>query len=132
MSGEIDLKLLLKNMSPVLNDEEYIFITLPGSYGDFQHLEPLCSFQEQEGLTLIVPKRIALSNNIQVHDVFTAITLKVHSSLNAVGLTAAVATKLSENGISANVVAAYYHDHIFVNSRDADNAIKSLKELTLG
>lgn len=131
MSGENDLKVLLKNMSPVLNEEEYVFITLQGQYGDYQHLEPICSFQEHEGLTLIVPKHRALTDDIQVNEVFKAITLEVHSSLNAVGLTAAVATKLSENGISANVVAAFYHDHIFVNSHDAEKAIKSLKELTL-
>jgi len=132
MSGENDLNILLKKMSPILNEEEYVFITLSGSYGDFQHLEPLCSFQEREGLTLIVPKRKAVTNSIHANDVFKSITLEVHSSLNAVGLTATVATKLSEDGISANVVAAYYHDHIFVDSRDAENALRSLNELTQG
>ncbi len=51
---------------------------------------------------------------------FNQITLTVHSSLDAVGLTAAVATKLASYGISANVVAAYYHDHIFVQTEKAD------------
>jgi hypothetical protein len=59
---------------------------------------------------------------------FKQITLTVHSSLDAVGLTAAVATKLSSYGISANVVAAYYHDHIFVQSEKADEALSALKE----
>ena len=54
--------------------------------------------------------------------------LSVNSSLDAVGLTAAVATKLSFYGISANVVAAYYHDHIFVPSEKADKALLALKE----
>jgi len=53
---------------------------------------------------------------------FKQITLRVHSSLDTVGLTAAVATKLASYGISANVVAAYYHDHVFVQTEKADSA----------
>ena len=56
-----------------------------------------------------------LITNIFLNDVlFKLITLTVHSSLKSVGLTAAVTSKLAEYEISANVVAAYYHDHIFV------------------
>lgn len=130
MSGEKDIKALLKNMSPILNDEEYVFITMSGHYGDHTHLEPLCTFMEKEGLTLIIPKRTAAANSIKVDEVFKNITLEVHSSLDAVGLTAAVSTKLAEDGISANVVAAYYHDHIFVQAALADKALESLKELS--
>ncbi|MBI9098998.1 MAG: ACT domain-containing protein [Spirochaetaceae bacterium] len=131
MSGEKNLKTLLKKMSPVLNREEYVFITLPGNYGDYIHLKPLCSFKEEEGLTLIVTRALAEAYALENKNVFKAITLKIHSSLNAVGLTAAVSTKLSEEGISANVVAAYYHDHIFVQAQDAERALNSLKELSL-
>ncbi len=72
----------------------------------------------------------ALLNNIEVKDLFKFITLNVHSSLNAVGLTAAVASKLSLNGISANVIAAYYHDHIFIQTQYAEKALSLLLELT--
>lgn len=130
MSGEKDLKTLLKNMLPILNEEEYVFITLIGNYGDYDHLEPICSFMEKEGLTLIIPKCTAEANSIKVDEVFKNITLEVHSSLDAVGLTAAVSTKLSKDGISANVVAAYYHDHVFVQSELAEKALQSLKELS--
>jgi len=130
MSGETDLTILLHNMSPVLHDEEYVFITVDGNYGDYQHLGPLCSYKEKEGLTLIIPKKIASIHNMEIDAVFKVITLEVHSSLNAVGLTAAVASKLSADGISANVVAAYYHDHVFVQAEFADRAVKSLKGLT--
>jgi hypothetical protein len=58
------------------------------------------------------------------------ITLKVHSSLEAVGLTAAFSRALTEAGISANVVAAYYHDHIFVPATDAERAIEALRQLS--
>lgn len=62
---------------------------------------------------------------------FCHITLEVHSSLEAVGLTAVVAAELTKYGISANVVAAYYHDHIFVPSNRAHEALKCLQSLTL-
>ncbi len=58
------------------------------------------------------------------------ITLNVHSALEAVGLTAAVATALTREGISANVVAAYYHDHIFVPEVDAERALEALRALS--
>ncbi len=130
MSGEKDLEKLLRNMSPVLNEGEFIFITLPGKYEDYLYLEPIGSFKEKEGLTLIISKEKAIENNIEVKDLFKYITLNVHSSLNAVGLTAAVASKLSLNGISANVIAAYYHDHIFIQTQYAEKALSLLLELT--
>ncbi len=130
MAGETDLEKLLRNMSPVLNEGEYVFITLPGEYGDYLYLEPIGSFKEKEGLTLIISKEKAIENNIEVKDLFKFITLNVHSSLNAVGLTAAVASKLSLNGISANVIAAYYHDHIFIQTQYAEKALSLLMELT--
>lgn len=58
------------------------------------------------------------------------ITLTVHSSLDAVGLTAAFATELTRHGISANVVAGYYHDHIFVAEKDAERAVAALEALS--
>jgi hypothetical protein len=60
---------------------------------------------------------------------FKGISLTVHSSLDAVGLTAAFSSKLAEHGISANVFAGYYHDHIFVQSELAQSAIEALNEI---
>ncbi|MCH9673679.1 MAG: ACT domain-containing protein, partial [Gammaproteobacteria bacterium] len=62
--------------------------------------------------------------------IFKRITLTVHSSLDAVGLTAAVSTKLAEHDISANIVAGYYHDHIFVQTQRATHAMAALRELS--
>ncbi len=53
----------------------------------------------------------------------------MHSDLQAVGLTAAVATALAEAGISCNVVAAAYHDHLFVPVESASQAIAALRTL---
>ena len=83
---------------------------------------------EQEGLTVIVEKQQAQRANLEFDGVFKLITLTVHSSLDAVGLTAAVSTKLAKHGISANVVAAFYHDHIFVQTEKAEHAMTALEE----
>lgn len=130
MIGEKNLNKLLSNMSPVLNEEEYVFVTLPGKYGNHAHLKPIGSFKEKEGLSLILSKDIAIENEMSFEGVFKLITLDVHSSLNAIGLTAIVAEKLKDNGISANVVAAFFHDHIFVQSNLSREALKVLKNLT--
>lgn len=129
MTGESNLELLLTSMSPKLSPIAYVFCTVDGVYGDFAELKPLASFSESEGLTLVIPQAKALAHNLAYESVFSLITLTVHSSLDAVGLTAAVAQKLASHGISANVIAAYYHDHIFVQQEKADLAIRALQEL---
>jgi len=130
MTGETELEKLLKSMSPELLDGDYIFCTFPDAqYGDHSELEPIAAISESEGLTLIIPKTKADERNISYDSVFRGITLSIHSSLNAIGLTAAFSNKLTEQGISANVIAGYYHDHIFVQSELAEKAIEALNEI---
>lgn len=128
MVGEKNLSKLLNSMKPELMLSEYVFCSVQGEYCDFQALSPLASFHETEGLTLVVTKEAAIANKLPFESVFKGITLTIHSSLDAVGLTAAISKKLSEKGISANVIAAYYHDHIFVPAEKAELAIKALGE----
>lgn len=131
MSGIENLDQLLKHMSPNLKDGEFVFISQPnGRYGSHPELEPIAAVLEAEGLTLIIPQSKADQHNLPYDGVYKMITLEVHSSLEAVGLTAAFATKLTEHNISANVVAGFYHDHIFVQTSAADRAITALKELS--
>lgn len=130
MAGETDLSKMLASLAPQLRDEEYVFCTMPnGRYGDYPELEPIASFMEAEGLTLVIPKHRADEHGIPYEAVFKCITLSVHSSLEAVGLTAVVASKLTEKGISANVIAAFYHDHVFVQAHRAEAALAALNEL---
>lgn len=130
MTGETDLTKLLASLSPVLTDGEYVFCTFQDAqYGDYPDLEPIASIKEEEGLTLVVPKNKADAHGLPYESVFRRITLKVHSSLTAVGLTAACSAKLTEYGISANVIAGYFHDHLFVQKELADKAIEALREL---
>lgn len=57
------------------------------------------------------------------------ITLRIHSALDAVGLTAAVAQALAEYGLSCNVVAGFHHDHLFVPHERAAEAVALLEQL---
>ena len=128
MTGIVEIQELLKSMSPEIQKCEYVFCSVNGKLSDYVNLNPLATFIEGEGLTLILKKSSADNAHISYEGIFKQITLTVHSSLEAVGLTAAVANKLSDKGISANVVAAYYHDHIFVQAEKAEDALLALLE----
>ena len=132
MTGQTDLNFLLAGMDPLLRPEDYVFCTMPDAlYGDMSHLSPLACFQEAEGLTLILEKQKAEASGLSYTGVFRCITLRVHSSLTAVGLTAAVSTALAKREISANIVAAFFHDHIFVPEAQASTAMSVLRHLSL-
>lgn len=131
MSGILELDVLLKNMHPHLSDEEYVFCTIQSSnIESIRTLNPICTFKEDEGLTVVLEKASALKANLQFHEVFKKITLQVHSSLESVGLTAAVSNALASKDISANIIAAYYHDHIFVPSGKSEIALNVLKSFS--
>jgi len=131
MVGEKDLNKLITSLSPHLLNGDFIFCTIQDAkYGDFAELLPMASFREDEGLTLLVTKENADKAGLNYESIFKCITLTVHSSLEAVGLTAAISSKLAESGISANVIAAYYHDHIFVQAEKADAALSALNEFS--
>jgi hypothetical protein len=129
MSGEKDLKTLLKSINPIRNDGDYVFCT-----GDkelyMDQKDVIMSFQEAEGTTNIMRKEVADSLNLNYGSIFNWITLMVHSSLEAVGLTAAFSTALAEKGISCNIVSGYYHDHLFIRKEDCEKAMEVLARLS--
>lgn len=129
MSGEKNLAILLKNMKPVLNTGDFVFCTVSDIYTiDLSQI--IGSFKEKEGLTLVLPKAYADELNLEYFSIMSWITLQVHSSLEAVGLTATFSKVLAENNISCNVVAGYYHDHIFVMKEDGKKAMEVLNDFT--
>ena len=92
-------------------------------------LNPIGIFHEEKRVTFILEQQDAVNKKIRYQSVYRLITLNVHSSLDAVGLTAAFSAKLAEKNISANVVTAYYHDHIFVPEEKAEQALNAILEL---
>ncbi len=129
MPGESDLNIILKTMKPVLHDGEYVFCHVPDNY-QVDINEVICIFRESEGLTIILSRVVADRIELSYSYVSAWITLSVHSSLEAVGLTAAFSNALTTAGVSCNVVAGYYHDHIFVDFKDAQKAMHVLVNIS--
>ena len=129
MSGETQIETLLRTMQPSLSPEEYVFCSVkPEELGNI-NLNSVGTFQEKEGLTLIVTKEEADSHQLAYSAIFSMITLEVHSSLEAVGFIAAIASLLAQHNISVNPVSAYYHDHLFVPVARSKEALSLLQEL---
>jgi len=129
MAGETDLNLLLKSLRPSLNAGCYVFISLK-DIDQIPRKDILFEFKEAEGITVILTKEKADEFNFRYEYISSWITLTVHSALDAVGLTAAVANALTKYNISCNVVAAYFHGHIFVSTKDTDRAMQVLGEFS--
>ena len=129
MIGEKNLVKLIKEMTPILNDGEYIFATLKNA-NTINREDTICEFKEKEGTTIVIERKKADELKLDYHFIASWITLEIHSSLEAIGLTALFSKQLADNNISCNVVAGFYHDHIFVDKKDAQKAIKTLKTLS--
>ena len=129
MSGETNLEILLQTMQPFLSPEEYVFCSLQSPDLKSLDVDPIGTFREKEGLTLILSKKEADNHKLAYSAIFSMITLEVHSSLEAVGFIAAIATKLAQHNISVNPISAYYHDHLFIpvaRSREAMSLLQGL------
>ena len=129
MTGEKNLEKLLKTMKPNHIIGDYVFC-LVEDISCINSNDVKMIFKEKEGITIILKKELADKMNLKYSFIASWITLTVHSSLAAVGLTAAFSNALSQEGISCNVVAAFYHDHIFVNKKDTEKAIKTLSQFS--
>ena len=137
--GELNLAKLLESVQPILNPGEYLFIAvddetldrIPRAATLFEFKEYRCASHPHEGTTVVIERQQAARLGLKPMDDYVAswITLKVQSSLEAVGLTAVFAKELADVGVSANVVAAYHHDHIFVHKRDRETARTALLAL---
>ncbi|GHH83486.1 hypothetical protein GCM10018781_70800 [Kitasatospora indigofera] len=127
MAGEMDLAKLLGGMRPQLNPGRYVYCTLPAKVP--AGMRPVVTVAEPEGVTVVVRQEEADELGLRYDYVAAWITLQIHSALAAVGLTAAVAGRLADVGISCNVVAGFHHDHLFVAADDAEAAVRALEEL---
>ncbi|HZD68050.1 MAG TPA: ACT domain-containing protein [Actinomycetes bacterium] len=127
MSGETDLEVLLRSMRPVLDPGEYVYALVDQPPPE---LLPFAVVREDEGTTILLPRTEADRRGLGYVAVSRRITLEVHSSLQAVGLTAAVSTALAGRGIGCNVIAGVHHDHLFVPNDRAEEALEILRELS--
>ena len=177
-AGEMDLDQILRNMSPELDSEVYVFVNVsvalnPKDENQVRtalntlldlplllrkvNIHPMLTFTGENSSTesqmslivrsLDIPglrgvidsmyeavesSEISLTTGAADEDDskiprFQRIVLKVHSSLESVGLTATVSNLLAQNNISANIVAAFWGDHVFVPVAKAKKTLKLLQ-----
>jgi hypothetical protein len=129
MTGETDLPTLIRSMQPVLRPGVFVFVTLPLGRRPSDDLSPLMVFQEEEGTTLVLDQAKAQSASLNGVFPCRMITLTIHSSLEAVGFLAAVTAQLAAADIGVNLVSAFHHDHLFVPTARAEDAMRLLHEL---
>ena len=118
MEGESDLGKLLASLEPILSERRYSFMAADNNVLD---AAAFALVREEEGITMI---RESAAGD------WARVSLAVHSSLDAVGLTAALSRTLADHGISANVVAAMHHDHVFVPWNRREEALAVLRSLS--
>jgi uncharacterized protein len=124
--GETDLQRLLAGMSPELASHPCAIRTQPANAS--VPANAIMLFREAEGMTVIVP----VAENDADGTLWAQLTLRIHSSLEAVGMMAAIAAALAAQDIPCNAVSAYYHDHIFVPWARRNDAVAALQALAEG
>lgn len=115
-------------LNPILHPDRYVFCTLKNII-PINGMDILMTFQESEGTTLILKKETAELHQLDYTFIASWITISTQTPLDMIGLTARFSSALAEAGIACNVVAAFYHDHIFVDARDALKAKNILAAL---
>ena len=129
MTAELELEKLLTEMSPELREGEYVFSSISREDLDDLRVDPIGWFREVEGISLILDRAAAQRLGLKQSSTFRMISLKVDSSLEAVGFLAAVTEKLAAAGVSVNAVSAFHHDHLFIPVEKADLAMSLLNDL---
>jgi len=121
---------MISGMTPKLQSGNFVFITTidPELVASLSS-QALSTFCEDEGTSMLIPVGLAIETKLNVDHPMRCITLNVYSSLEGVGLTAAVATALGDNAIPCNVVAAFHHDHVFVPFEMCNQAMEVLTSL---
>ena len=131
MSAKENLKDILENLNPYLVKDSFIFMTSQEPIKELVNsLNPLATFIENEGSTLVITKDMADKNSIHYETIFKCISLSVHSSLESSGLIATLSGELSKQNIPTNVFAGYFHDHIFIPIDKAKLALETISSIS--
>ena len=129
MPGERDLEAMLRGLAPELDSTEYVYALVPAG-STVPPVDAVVRVEEAEGTTLVVTAAEARAHGLSHEFPCRRITLRIHSDLEAVGLTAAISAALGAEDLPANVVAGFHHDHVFVPADRAALAVDVLVDLT--
>jgi len=127
VSGETNLGKILGSLRVQRRAEPVTVVTTRAPVDLGPGIEALIA--EGEGTTVVVSLAEAERRDWPIDFTAAWLTVDVHSSLDAVGLTAALSAVLSDRGIACNVLAGYYHDHLLVPLERAEEAIEALEAL---
>ncbi len=118
-----DAQAMIAAMDAVLSPECYVFASTDD---ETLAAEAFATVHEEEGVSLVLEAGRAAALGFALDLPMRRITLRVHSALDGVGLTAAVSHALAADGIPCNIVAAFHHDHVFVPVDCAERALAIL------
>jgi len=104
---------MLSEMQVTIRDATYCLVSLSSPSQELKD-SAAAVIVESEAVTLVITTDEADAIGLPYDFAAAWLTLEVHSSLHAVGLTAAVAQVLTNEEIPCNVLAGFYHDHILV------------------
>jgi uncharacterized protein len=127
--GEKDLQTLLRTIQPTIIEGNWAFATVPKGKPVPPGLNPLMTYREPEGVTLLLDEQELARSGLPHAFFCRGISLNVSSSLYAIGFLAAVSEVLAKAAMSINIVSAYHRDYIFVPSGRAEEAVALLKKL---
>lgn len=125
---ERELRKLVRTMQPELDPREWVFCVLDATRA--HELNPIAAFDEDEGRTVVIERRVAETLGLEYRFPSRRITLHVYSDLEAIGFLATVTWALAKQRIPTNTFSAFHHDHLFVPIDRADEALAVLKELS--
>jgi hypothetical protein len=127
--GERDLGRLLSGLDPALDPHPTVIVKLPAADAAPWLAKALAMVREPEAVTLVLDRATAERAGLATDPAWARITLRVYSDLAAVGLVAAVSTRLAAHGVPVNALAGYYHDHLLVPWEKREEALEALRRL---
>jgi hypothetical protein len=123
--GETDLQKMLDTLGVTRRPGVFTYIAVTELTSELS-LAAHATVHEGKLITVVLQADAAITQGFDVPIRLAWLTLTVQSSLEAVGLTAAVSARLTGLGISCNVLAGFEHDHLLVPLARADEAIAAL------
>lgn len=125
-----DLRGLLAHLDPEMLPGRYVYVDLEQAAAQsVSDRLLLASVREPEGLCGVMRQEDADRLGLEYEFIGSWITLRVRSSLDGVGLTAAISAELAAAGIPCNVMAGLHHDHLLVPQEMATSALWTLEQV---
>jgi hypothetical protein len=128
MTDTTELQEMLQTIEVSCDNVEYGFTTVPKSL-HISTNEVLGSIQEEEGVTILATKAYMEDKGIIFEGPFAKLIVQASVPIGFIRFTAALAGKLADKGVPANIVSAYNHNIIFIPYDLREQAAATIEEL---